>query len=65
LPQIERSAQGYHHELGKRWRGLLEEIVGEAYLKRLMSKTLEGEKEWPFGFFTVLFYVAESWDISI
>ena len=41
------------------------ENVGEAYLERVMKNTLEGEKEWPFGFFTVLFYVAESWDISI
>ncbi len=35
------------------------------YLKMIVGKTLDGKKEWPFGFYTVLFFLAETYDIPI
>lgn len=33
------------------------------YLKSVVRETLEGEEIWPFGFYTVLLYLAEMYDI--
>ncbi|MCP4697360.1 MAG: hypothetical protein GY862_10985 [Gammaproteobacteria bacterium] len=35
------------------------------YLKEFMGITLEGKNEWPFGFYTVLLFLAEMYDIQI
>ncbi len=47
-------------------RKLREHLIEDpTYLKAVIKENLKEEKTWPFGFHTVLVYLAETYDIPI